>query len=121
MAPRWHLTQDGGEVRHERRPKPPARQDPGVQALLAIQAGAGNQAVARRLAERASAPLPHRARLESAFGTDLGDIRVDGGPQAAGALARERAHAAATGERILFDRPDPDLGTVAHEVTHVLQ
>ena len=121
MAPRWHLTKDGGEVPRERRPEPPARRDPGVEALLAMQAGAGNQAVARRLAERAAAPLPHRAKLEAAFGTDLGDIRVDGGPEAAGALAREQAHAAALPERILFDRPDPDLGTVAHEVTHVLQ
>ena len=25
MAPRWHPTKDGGEVRRERRPEPPAR------------------------------------------------------------------------------------------------
>src|SRR5829696_1612276 len=101
MATRWHLTRDGGEVRRERRrEEPPA---PNVHPLLALQAGVGNQAVAR-MAEQARGQLPHRERLESAFGTDLSDIRVNGGPQAATTLARNQAHAAALPDRILFDR-----------------
>src|SRR3954471_21632871 len=110
MATRWHLIDDGREREPRREPEPPPpvpATAPGVDALLGLQATAGNQAVARRF-QRASGALPHREKLEDAFGSDLSSIRADAGsPDATAALARERAHAAAMPDSVLFDRPDP--------------
>ncbi len=66
-------------------------------------------------------PLPYLARLEAAFpDQELATIRAHIGGPAARACERLGAVAYATGEHIAF-RKWPDLHTVVHELTHVLQ
>jgi hypothetical protein len=94
----------------------------GNRAVVNFLATANGGEPVKRAAAGATDSLPHRDPLETVFGTDLGDIRVDAGsPVAATALAGADARAAALSDRILFDRTVPDIGLVAHEVAHVLQ
>lgn len=63
--------------------------------------------------------LPHRDRLERAFGESLADVEVHTG--AGRALEAIGADAATLGSQIAFADAAPDLRTTAHEVAHVLQ
>ncbi|MBP8810203.1 MAG: DUF4157 domain-containing protein [Kofleriaceae bacterium] len=65
-------------------------------------------------------PLPHRERLEEAFGRDLSQVRAHQGPAADAATAAMGATAYATGSDVVLPAA-PDLGLVAHEVAHVFQ
>lgn len=66
--------------------------------------------------------VPHRRRMEAAFGTDFGDVaaHVGDGPARAG-LAAMSAEAAARGDRVAFRDASPSPETVAHELAHVVQ
>lgn len=64
--------------------------------------------------------LPHRERLESAFGRDLGEIPVHDGAEARKSAGALNAHAfQVNGSIVLGERRD--LRTVAEEVAHVEQ
>ncbi|MBO0920058.1 DUF4157 domain-containing protein [Cellulomonas sp. zg-ZUI222] len=72
-------------------------------------------------------PGPVRRRMESAFGTDLGHVRVHTGPEA-GRLSRAMsAEAFTTGDDIFFGHgrfaPHDPVGekVLAHEIAHVVQ
>jgi hypothetical protein len=120
VGSQWQLTQDRGGSRHG--PRPVTLSGPAPRGRTSTQQGqpTGIDGI-RHVAARASDPLPHRLRLELSFGADLSDIRTDASAASTLALTHEMAHAAALSHRILFDRADPDIETVAHEVTHVLQ
>src|SRR5829696_2497333 len=91
----------------------PAEAEPAPAApimLLAWQRTAGNQAVGRMLqpadafahatSGRASA-IPHRAKMEAAFGTSFAGVTAHlGGPEAETGLSQLGAHAASHGERV---------------------
>ncbi len=74
-------------------------------------------------------PLPHPTRtyFESAFGTDLSDVRIHTGPTAARSARAIGAQAYTIGRDVVFGRNGFRPGTVngrhllAHELTHVLQ
>jgi len=69
----------------------------------------------------ASEPLPHRDRIQAAFGRhDVGGIRVASDARAHDASAQLGAHAYAAGDRVALPG-GPDLFTEAHEATHVVQ
>lgn len=101
-------------------PSGPAAASPGGRGNAALQEELGARAA--RLAERASAPLPHRERLEGTFGQSLAGVRaVFGGAEVEALLAERDAEALAVGEGVLFRDPNPGVELVAHEVAHVLQ
>lgn len=65
--------------------------------------------------------LPHRDRIQSAFGHhDVSGIRAHVGGEAATASATLGARAFAAGNRVGFAE-QPDLHTAAHEAAHVVQ
>lgn len=63
--------------------------------------------------------LPHRGRMEAAFGQDLGFVQAHTG--AAAQLAPLGAQAAARGDQVAFAEAAPSPWLVAHELTHVMQ
>ncbi len=65
--------------------------------------------------------LPHRAMMERAFGQPLGHVKAHIGPEASEASAAMGAEAYAHGSEVAFDRANPPVETVAHEVAHVVQ
>lgn len=65
--------------------------------------------------------LPHRTRMEQAFGQPLGHVKAHVGPEASEASAAMGAEAVAYGSHVAFDRANPSVETVAHEVAHVVQ
>jgi len=68
-----------------------------------------------------AAALPHAAQLRRAFGQhDIDNVTAHAGGQAAASAAAMQARAYTTGSHIVFAGP-PDLRTVAHEMTHVMQ
>lgn len=85
----------------------------------------------RRIESRrgGGAPLPGavRRRMETAFGTGLGHVRVHDGPEAAGLSAAISAEAFTTGSDIFFGAgrfaPGSAHGerVLAHEIAHVVQ
>lgn len=76
---------------------------------------------ARRGLQGASSPLPHRARIQAAFGRhDVSFVRVQTGGAARSAAKNMGALAFASGERIAF-RETPDLHLAAHEAAHTIQ
>ena len=100
-------------------------------AALAVQRGAGNQAVARALGAQDPFALassgqvsevPRRREMEAAFGTDFGDVRAHvGGPEAAAGLGALGARAATRGAEVAFRDASPKADLVAHELAHVVQ
>ncbi|WNZ59183.1 DUF4157 domain-containing protein [Myxococcus sp. MxC21-1] len=69
----------------------------------------------------ASAPLPHFAQVQQAFGRhDLSNVTARVGGEAALASDRMGAHAFTMGNRIAFRGP-PDLRLAAHEAAHAVQ
>lgn len=84
--------------------------------------GPGEEADLARAGFSAGAgPLPHRARMEQAFGQPLGDVKAHRGAEAAAASEALGAEAYALGKEVAFRDPDPSPQTVAHEVAHVVQ
>ncbi|WP_186812635.1 eCIS core domain-containing protein [Cellulomonas composti] len=74
----------------------------------------------------AALPTQVRRRMETAFGTGLGHVRVHDGPQAAALSSSMSAQAFTTGSDIFFgagiytpDSPDGDR-VLAHEIAHVV-
>lgn len=100
--------------------------------MAALQRSAGNAAAARAVqapgdafAAATSGPtseLPHRHRMETAFGRDFAGVTAHVGTASAryglGALG---ASAAAFGDSVAFAESDPDPHVVAHELAHVVQ
>jgi hypothetical protein len=81
----------------------------------------GVRAEARAGVASAAEPLPHRERIQAAFGDhDVGAVRVQVGGPAAAANDAMGSLAYATGDRIGFRGP-PDLRLAAHEAAHVVQ
>src|SRR5262245_3428679 len=66
-------------------------------------------------------PLPERARMESLFGADFGDVKVHTGNQAAGASRAIGAEAYTMGNDIVVGNGAPTPSLIAHELTHVVQ
>ena len=78
-------------------------------------------AVARDGVAAASAPLPHRDRIQAAFGRHrVDDVGVAIGGPAADAAHTIGARAYAAGDRIAF-ASTPSLQVAAHEAAHVVQ
>ena len=114
-------------------PAPADRSDAG--AVLSFQRSAGNAATTRLVGRQAQpgqafatatsgAPtgVPHRARMEQAFGSSFAGVRAYAGTsEARVGLARLGARAAAFGNSVAFADADPDERLVAHELAHVVQ
>jgi hypothetical protein len=65
--------------------------------------------------------VPHRAEMESSFGTSFAGVKAYTDAPAAKASKELGAHAYAVGDQVAFGSANPDKATVAHELTHVLQ
>jgi len=104
--------------------------------VLSLQRAAGNAATTGLVSRHAAAPdqafaratsgtptgLPHRARMEQAFGHSFAGVRAHvGTPVARHGLARLGARAAAFGNSVAFAEASPDEHVVAHELAHVVQ
>ena len=100
-------------------PAPVQRRATAVDAAFDFTADAPTVA-ARGVAE-ASAPLPHLAPIQRAFGRhDVRGVRAAVGGDAAASSAAMGALAYATGDRVGF-AAEPDLHLAAHEAAHVVQ
>ncbi len=66
-------------------------------------------------------PLPYQSALEGRLGRSLSHVEAYSGPDVVTVLQTLDALAASVGNMILFATSQPDIGTVAHEVVHVLQ
>lgn len=64
-------------------------------------------------------PLPWRAQLEGEFGQDLSSVRLHPGQGVP--LTAIGAQAATVGEHVATAAASPDLETLRHELTHVLE
>ena len=99
------------------------------QAILALQATAGNRAVAGLLGRGHGKPLDPttRVEMEAKFGEDFGDVRVHTDRAAASAAAALGANAWTSGRDIVFGEGFFSPGTrkgkklLAHELAHVVQ
>lgn len=65
--------------------------------------------------------IPHRDRMEAAFGEDLGHLRAHTGTEAQAATGSLGATAFAYGNQIAFNEDTPGEETVAHEIAHTKQ
>lgn len=98
----------------------PARRSPG---------GPGNEANRAQLEQKLAAarnspsrPLPHRARLESSFGADLGGVLAHYDDEDTKALlGTAGVPAACEGAHVWFAEANPSLEVAAHEVAHARQ
>lgn len=82
----------------------------------------GNQAMARVFgaATRGTAgEIPYRAEMEQAFGTDFSSVRAHMSRPAE--MAAIGAHAATSGNEVVFASANPGREVVAHELAHVVQ
>lgn len=124
------------EEKLQRRPEREEEQGPPVQTkpLLRKKAGGGYTAtpalharIAASKGSGASLPAPTRARMQSAFGVDFGQVRIHTDSRAADLNAGINARAFTHGSDIYFNRGEyaPDSGEgrklLAHELTHVVQ
>ncbi len=64
--------------------------------------------------------LPHKKKIEKAFGRELGGVKAHVGGPAGDAADEMGAEAFATGDNVAFQQ-EPDLHTAAHEAAHVVQ
>jgi hypothetical protein len=84
--------------------------------------GPGEEAdLARAGFSATPAQIPHRGRMERAFGQPLGDVKAHLGPEAGAASEAMGAEAYALGNEVAFRDRNPSPETVAHEVAHVVQ
>lgn len=65
--------------------------------------------------------VPHRARMEEAFGTSFDSVRAHTDNAASVANRQMNAEAYTFGESVAFGTTSPSLGLVAHELAHVVQ
>jgi len=115
-------------------PPAPVRSSP--DSLLSLQRAAGNAATIALVARRSAAPaeafagatsgalsaLPHRERMEDAFGESFAGVRAHvGTAEARSGLRGLGARAAAFGDSVAFAESSPDQHVVAHELAHVVQ
>ncbi len=63
--------------------------------------------------------VPFQSQMEASFGEDFSSVQAFTGQ--AGPMGQLSANAAASGEQVAFASTNPDKGTVAHELTHVVQ
>jgi len=76
----------------------------------------------QRATSGAATDVPHRGRMEAAFGRSFGDVRAyAGGDHANAGLSGLGAVAAAHGNQVAFRDASPSPGLVAHELAHVVQ
>jgi len=111
MEPASHRTEETGPA--------PKKAD----GILALQRSAGNQAVQKLLPQTPGEPIPEgdRARLESAFGRELNEVRIHR-DQVSGELAQQAGADAFTAGRDIYFAPGAyGYQTMAHEITHVVQ
>jgi hypothetical protein len=74
------------------------------------------------VASSATAAVPHRARMEQAFGADFGGVNtVLGGGEARASLDANNANAATLGTSIVFSESNPSAELVGHELAHTIQ
>ncbi len=68
-------------------------------------------------------PLDNRTRvlMESRFGHDFGNVRVHADALAAESARAVNARAYAVGSHVVFNTPEIGLGSLAHELAHVVQ
>ena len=103
-------------------PPPSGAADPVPELGPAVPGGLGEAFGSLTLPSRLHTPpvaLPHQGELEAQFGQPLGGIQAHVGE--APAVQALGGRAAAEGDVVAFADAAPDRGTVAHEVTHVLQ
>ena len=99
-----------------------AGQDQNVQKKEGAAADAAGEthAAARDGVRGAAQPLPHRDRIQAAFGKhDLGDVRAQVGGPAGAANERMGSVGYTVGDRIGF-HATPDVRLAAHEAAHVV-
>ena len=96
-----------------------AKPDP----ILAMQRTVGNRAVQRLLPRSEGEPIAEgeRGPLESAFGQDLGEVRIHRDDEAADLAAAADANAFTVGRDIYFAAGAYGAPALAHEVTHIIQ
>lgn len=66
-------------------------------------------------------PIPHKAEMESAFGTSFDGVKATTGAASAKANDALGAKAFTAGDTVAFGSPSPSKELVAHELTHVVQ
>ena len=91
--------------------------------ILSLQRTAGNQAVQKLLQHSGGESIPEGERkdMEAAFGTDLNEVRIHRGEDAAELAAGADASAFTTGRDIYFAPGAYTSATLAHEISHVIQ
>jgi outer membrane protein OmpA-like peptidoglycan-associated protein len=112
------VVEPAGHSNLENEPLPARKED----RLLALQGRTGAHTPQEKHPSSGDPLEEHeRTRLEAAFGEDLSEVRIHR-DEAAGELATEAdASAFTTGRDIYFAPGAYGPGTLAHEVTHVLQ
>ncbi len=67
------------------------------------------------------AEVPYRQEMEASFGADFSNVKAYTGGPARKASEALNAEGYTVGDQVAFKDSSPDRGTVAHELTHVLQ
>lgn len=84
--------------------------------------GDGVQSAAAAATAGPGGALPHRDRIQAAFGgVDISSVKAHTGGRASAANEAFGSKAFATGESVAFSSAAPDLHTAAHEAAHVVQ
>ncbi|HEX7840323.1 MAG TPA: DUF4157 domain-containing protein, partial [Kofleriaceae bacterium] len=65
--------------------------------------------------------VPHRAKMEAAFGRSFAGVQAHVGAEASESSRALDAQAYTVGHRVAFRESNPDEKLVAHELTHVVQ
>jgi hypothetical protein len=83
--------------------------------------GGDVHSVAKSAFQGGGSALPHKAAIESSFGTDMGNVQAYTGPAATAACDNLGAQAFAMGNKVAFRDSSPSAGVAAHEAAHVVQ
>jgi len=78
-------------------------------------------AVVGSVGKDGAGPIPHKAEMESAFGTSFDGVKATSGAASAKANEALGAKAFTAGDTVAFGSPSPSKELVAHELTHVVQ
>lgn len=86
-------------------------------------AGAGGDlnAVVSSATQGSAGAVPHKAKMEQAFGTSFDDVKAHTGGASAKANDQLGAKAFTSGSDVAFKDASPSPELVAHELTHVVQ
>jgi hypothetical protein len=79
------------------------------------------KAIASAGTSEAGSPVPFKEEMEHTFGIDFSHVTAHTGTAAKEACKALGAEAYTVGNNIAFRRSVPDKGTVAHELTHIIQ